>query len=130
MTPRPDVDIATSDTTKITTRGHIYQVNSSPNNSLYYFNNKDKDTTPIFIICRIFSDLYKPRVKMRCVLMKSRTCALSLPRMSKSEYKGRGSRPCMYLRGTSSIQVKRDGLINSSQRSRSEERRVGKECRL
>jgi len=60
-----DEDMVTSDTTKTTTSGHIYQVNSSSNILIYYFINRDKDTTPTFVICRIKKDLYKPRVKMR-----------------------------------------------------------------
>lgn len=55
----------TSDTTVIVTRRHIYQVTSGTNYLVYYFINKDKDTTLLYIICRITEDMYKPRIKMR-----------------------------------------------------------------
>ena len=54
-----------SDTTKITTREHVYQVNSSKSYIIYYSINRDKNTSPVFVSCQIADDLYKPRVKMR-----------------------------------------------------------------
>jgi hypothetical protein len=48
-----DVDIAISDTTINTTRGYFYQVISCNNNLVFYSINKDKGTTPIFIVRRI-----------------------------------------------------------------------------
>jgi hypothetical protein len=60
-----DVDMTISDTTKITTREYIYQVNSSTNIRIYYFIIQIKDTTLYFILYRFTEDLYTPRVKMR-----------------------------------------------------------------
>jgi hypothetical protein len=53
-----------SDTTKLTTRKHIYQVISSSNVKIYYFIIKYKITTSLLYICRIMEYLYHPRVKM------------------------------------------------------------------
>jgi hypothetical protein len=63
--PAADVDMTISDTTKITTREYIYQVNSSTNIRIYYFIIQIKDTTLYFILYRFTEDLYTPRVKMR-----------------------------------------------------------------
>ena len=53
------------DTTKITTRQHIYQVNSSSNYRIFYFIIRVKSTSPSFIVCRIVKYLFKPHVKKR-----------------------------------------------------------------
>ena len=53
------------DTTKNITHEHVFQVISSSNNMLYYFDNIDQNTTPSSILCRIIQELYKPRVKIR-----------------------------------------------------------------
>jgi hypothetical protein len=60
-----DLDMNTSDTTKLTTRKHIYRVISSSNVEIYYFIIKYKITTSLLYICRIMEYLYKPRVKMQ-----------------------------------------------------------------
>jgi hypothetical protein len=57
--------MATSDTTKNTAHGYIYQVISSKYNIIYYSVNQERDTTPCFSMRRIVKDLYKPRVKIR-----------------------------------------------------------------
>jgi hypothetical protein len=67
------MNINTMDTIKCIIRGYIYQVISTTNILIYYLINKDKDTTPTFVICRIIEELYRPRVKMRHKTKHSRS---------------------------------------------------------
>ena len=59
------MDKTTPDMTKDIALIHIVQVISITNILLYYFGNKNKNTTPSFIVGRYTEVLYKPRVKMR-----------------------------------------------------------------
>ena len=60
-----DVDMNSPDITKPIISGLIFKVNSINNYSIFYSIIRDKNTSPIFISCRISEELYKPRVKMR-----------------------------------------------------------------
>jgi hypothetical protein len=72
-----DVDMNTSDTAECSSREYIYQVISTTNIFIYYYINKDKDTTHICIICRYTEDLHVPRVKLRIQHEESFDCTCS-----------------------------------------------------
>ena len=59
------MDMTPSDAAE--TIGHVYNnhVNSTNNNTYYYFTIQNGNTSQYFILCRIAEDIYKPRVKMR-----------------------------------------------------------------
>ena len=57
--------MVTSDKIMIVTCGHIFQVISIKDYTIYYFVVQDKITTPCFILYRINRELYKPCVKMK-----------------------------------------------------------------
>jgi hypothetical protein len=62
-----DVGINTPDTTICSTREYSSQVKFNNYNIIYYSDNQERDTTPIFIVCRIIQDLYKSCLQIQDV---------------------------------------------------------------
>jgi hypothetical protein len=61
------VGINTPDTTICSTREYSSQVKFNNYNIIYYSDNQERDTTPIFIVCRIIQDLYKSCLQIQDV---------------------------------------------------------------